>query len=99
MPNPQPGRSTVKNNIIHGVSKGGTAIHIETDDEVDTDGNSLSDIGGKGIVIKKSKRNQNSNADTNDKWYKRPLGIVVLSVTGGTIVTAFGLLVRHLLGL
>lgn len=81
--NDRDGKSSLKNVVVEDC--GEDNVHIENAD-VDIDGLQSRRAGRRGLHI--SKKPKSDKDDANNHWYKKPIGILGLTVAGGLLLAA-----------
>jgi hypothetical protein len=83
-------KSSMRNVKI--IGNKGDGVRIGKGASIDIDGLEIADNGGIGLNIldnaKKSGGNSDSSRNTANHWYKKPIGILGLTVIGGLLVIA-----------
>jgi len=86
MTNDQRPRLVVRDTEIARV--GGDGINVRGSINVELDGNRMEDIAGNAVTISEA-------ADPADHWYKRPIGLIGLTVAGGLLLAAATVAIKH----
>jgi len=77
------------------ISDGEIGIQAPADANIHFERTEISGNDKNVIVTGYSEQENSSKYGDADRWYKKPIGIVILSVTGGLALFLIGAILRH----